>query len=281
MMRSDDVGTALQLKEFDIEFEGLQVHCYEGGSGFPLLLLHGSGAGTSSTSNWALVLSDLAKRFHILAADLVGFGLSSRKSRQPYFDLDLWVRQAQLLFDRATEGAAGGIIGHSLSGFIALRLAAGSARVVKTVVTGCPASHFTVPRALDAAWSFPRTVQELKAMYEYVVATPTTLGEEFYAQRLKVLNAPGYAQYFSDMFAGDKQFYLDQLVLSPRELADIRSRVLFIHGAADRVVPFEAGTLPAMRSIATADALLLGDCGHGPALERPDAFLHAVEDFLL
>jgi 2-hydroxymuconate-semialdehyde hydrolase len=268
----------LLLQQFDVEFESMSVHCYEGGSGFPVLLLHGSGAGTASASNWARVLDELASRYHVLAADLIGFGLSARKAAPPYFDLPLWTRQAQFLLDRLAAGAPVGIIGHSLSGFLALRLAVDNANVVKVAATGCPSAHGRLTRALDVAWSMPDSLQQLREMYACVVADTSGLSEEFYRQRLEVLHAPGYARYFRDMFAGDKQSYLAQLVLTHGELAAIQAQVLFIHGVRDRIVPFDAATLPLLQSIRAADALLLGDCGHGPALEQPRKFLHAIHN---
>lgn len=266
----------MPFREFQIDFEGLPVHCYEAGSGFPILLLHGSGAGTSSTSNWALVMDDLAQRYHVFAADLIGFGLSARKINAPYFDIELWTRQTQFLLDRFTGSDAAGVIGHSLSGFLALRLAANNIRVVKVAVTGSPGTAFALTQALGAAWSFPNSVQELRDMYTYVVADPSALTDNFYESRLELLNTPGYAAYFSAMFAGDKQVYVDQMVLTRSELASIRAQVLFIHGIEDQVVPFTQATLPLMRLIKNADAALFGGCGHGPALEQPEKFMHAI-----
>jgi len=268
----------LSLQQFEVEFESMRVHCYEGGSGFPVLLLHGSGAGTASASNWARVLDELASRYHVLAADLIGFGLSARKAAPPYFDLPLWTRQAQFLLDRLAAGKPVGIIGHSLSGFLALRLAAYNTNVIKVAATGCPSAHFRLTRALDVAWSMPSSLEQLRELYAAVVADTSGLSEEFYRQRLEVLRAPGYAQYFRAMFTGDKQSYLAQLVLTPGELAAIQAQVLFIHGVRDRVVPFNEATLPLLQSIRAADAVLLGDCGHGPALEQPRKFLHAIHD---
>ena len=71
-------------------FNGLRVAYWEGGSGEPLLLIHGSGPGASTLGNWRLVLDELARDFHVIAPDLIGFGQSDRKPEAPYFDLDLW-----------------------------------------------------------------------------------------------------------------------------------------------------------------------------------------------
>lgn len=266
----------MPIREYDIEFERMSVHCCEGGGGVPILLLHGSGAGTSSSSNWALVLEDLAQHYHVLAADLIGFGRSTRKPAEPYFDLDMWTRQAQFLLDRIARRGEVGFIGHSLSGFLGLRLASRNRNLVKMAVTGCPGPQVRLTRALEVAWSFPDSLEKIREMYGYVVADASALTEEFYAQRLSVLNKPGYGEYFSAMFGGDKQRYLDQFVLAPQELAAIQAQVLFIHGVNDQIVPFSEATLPYLKFIKTADALLLNRCGHGPALEQPQKFLHAI-----
>ena len=266
----------MPLREYDVEFEGLAVHCYEGGAGAPVLMLHGSGAGTSSSSNWALVLDELSQRYHVLAADLIGFGLSARKPTTPYFDVGLWSRQAQFLLDRLAVGTKVYFIGHSLSAFLGLGLAANNPNLMKAVLTGCPGSNGKLNRALEVAWTFPDSIAKLREMYSYVVADPSALTDEFYAQRLKVLQGNGYPEYFSSMFAGDKSQYIDQLTIPAERLALIRTQVLFVHGINDQLCPYAEGVLPFLGQIQEADALLLNHCGHGPALEQPAKFMHAV-----
>ena len=85
----------MTIREFDIKVDGIKVRCYEGGKGYPILLLHGSGPGASSLGNFTQTMPALARRHHILAMDLIGFGRSGRKPREPYFDMKLWVKQGQ------------------------------------------------------------------------------------------------------------------------------------------------------------------------------------------
>ena len=105
----------MALHESDLPFEGTTIHCWEGGTGFPILMLHGSGAGASTPGNWRRVIEPLAQNYRVLAADLIGFGLSGRKKEKPYFDVEMWLRQGQYLLERL-GGPQVGIIGHSLSG---------------------------------------------------------------------------------------------------------------------------------------------------------------------
>src|SRR5258706_14921106 len=129
------------MTEHHFEFEGLEVAYRSGGQGAPLLLLHGSGPGASSIGNWRAVLEPLAERFEVFAMDLIGFGNSARRHQPPYFDYPMWVRQAAAMLARV-PGERVGVIGHSLSGSIALTLAAAEPRISAVMTTGTMGAHF-------------------------------------------------------------------------------------------------------------------------------------------
>ena len=74
-----------------IDAGGIQVNYHDNGSGFPVLLIHGSGPGVSAYANWRLVMPELAKQRRVLAPDIAGFGYTERKADQVY-TLDFWVR---------------------------------------------------------------------------------------------------------------------------------------------------------------------------------------------
>src|SRR5580704_5079202 len=103
------------LREFDTPFEGTAIHYWRGGSGKPIIFLHGSGAGVGTMSNFRKVLEPLSREFEIVAADLIGFGKSGRRLIQPYYDIKMWMRQAQHLMDFFPTSKIG-LVGHSLSG---------------------------------------------------------------------------------------------------------------------------------------------------------------------
>ena len=97
--------------------DGIGVHYWEGGKGFPLLMIHGVGPGTSIQGNFGPVLEPLAAHCRIVAIDLIGFGASGRKPAPPYFDVDLWLRQAEAMLAYLPGGECG-IAGHSMGGAI-------------------------------------------------------------------------------------------------------------------------------------------------------------------
>ena len=53
---------------------GYRTNYHDRGSGPPVLVLHGSGAGVCAWANWRTFIPALEDRFRIIAPDLVGFG---------------------------------------------------------------------------------------------------------------------------------------------------------------------------------------------------------------
>ena len=266
------------MDEKDTPFEGMRVHYWEGGAGKPLLMLHGSGPGASTQGNWRLVLEKLASRYHVIAADLIGFGLSERKAAPPYFDFDLWCRQAQRmveLFDRPGVG----VIGHSVSGAIALKLAARSSRIAKVLTTGSMGAQFEPNADTIRVWTFPETREALRAAGEALVYDKSLINDAYLDGRMAILHAPGYADYFRAMFAGDRREYIGAAALSEAEFTSIAVPVMLVHGRDDRPFPFEENSLQLARRMPRADLIALGRCGHSPALEHAETLVALAGQF--
>lgn len=56
----------------------IETHYLEAGSGPPLLLLHGGEYGASAETTWRFSIAPLAKNFHVIAPDMLGFGLTDK-----------------------------------------------------------------------------------------------------------------------------------------------------------------------------------------------------------
>lgn len=255
--------------------DGCSVHYIEGGSGHPLLLIHGSGPGASTMGNWRKVLEPLARHFHVHAMDLIGFGRSGRKSVPPYFDLPLWLRQCEALIEKM-PGERIGVIGHSLSGALALKLAAREPRISAVMTTATMGAPFALNAAVEKAWTFPATRDELRETAYVLVNDKSLIDDAYLDARVQVLHAdPEYGAYFGEMFGGDRQAFIDQTVLSDGELACIRCPVTLLHGRDD--VGFSpALSLALAEHLPQADVGLIGQCSHSIAFEYPDKFMAAA-----
>jgi len=77
---------------------GIRTNYHDMGSGFPVLLIHGSGPGVSAWANWRLVMPKLAEKSRVIAPDMVGFGFTERPQNYTY-SMDNWVQHALGLLD--------------------------------------------------------------------------------------------------------------------------------------------------------------------------------------
>jgi 2-hydroxymuconate-semialdehyde hydrolase len=265
------------MTEEQFEFEGLPVAYYHLGKGEPLLMIHGSGPGASSIGNWRRVLEPLAERYEIFAMDLVGFGKSPRKPAPPYFDFALWARQSAAMLERI-PGKRVGVIGHSISGALALTLASLESRVAAVMTTGTMGAPFTPTEATVRCWTCPTNRAELIAALSGLIFDTSVIDDAYVAAREPVVFASGYADYFNSMFAGDKQQYADAAVLPDALLARIQCPVLLLHGRED--IAFPPGSSVAIAAkLKHADLALLTDCSHSVAFERTEIFLALAKQF--
>ena len=254
------------------EFEGMQAAYTKQGAGPSLLLLHGSGPGASSLGNWRTVMDPLAKHFTVYAMDLIGFGRSDCKPDAPYFDYPLWLRQAQAMLGQIEGSSPVGVIGHSLSGSIALTLASLEPRVAAVMTTGTMGADFVPNENTHRTWRCPRDRDELRLAVTGLVHNAALIDDAYLAAREPVVFARGYADYFDTMFEGDQRRYVRAAVLSDETLQRVGCPVVMMHGRDDIAFPTES-TLAVASRLPQADVLLLARCSHSVAFEHPDKFL--------
>lgn len=276
-MSSAQPGVSQQLTQCSFTFEGVDVAYYRGGAGRPLLLVHGSGPGASSLGNWGPILPSLLQNFEVFAVDLIGFGKSGRKAQAPYFDFQLWVRQAAAMLELVRPGEKVGVIGHSISAAIALHLAAISSRVAAVLTTGAMGRPFTPVESTRRVWTCPRSRQELIATLSGIIYDASVITDSYLAVREPVVFAPGYADYFDQMFEGDKQQYVDAAVLSDEVLAKVKSPVMLVHGKQDEAFPAST-SIELDARLLRSELVLLDECSHSVAFERSSTLVALVND---
>jgi 2-hydroxymuconate-semialdehyde hydrolase len=253
-------------------FEGHKVHYLEAGAGFPILMLHGVGPGTSCLANYGPVLEPLSQKFHLFCMDLIGFGNSERNRNQPFFDVDLWVRQAEAMIELMPDGPVG-VIGHSMGGALALKVAARSHRVTKVMTSCGVGAPYPITEALTGFWSMPKDRAAMREIMSHMVYAGDSVSDQMIEDRWALLNRPGYPEYFGELFSEPQQQLIDMAVLSDNEIAGIKAQVVMLHGRDDQPCPPELTTLALARKLPRADIHLLGHCGHNLPRERTADFL--------
>ena len=226
----------------------------------PVLLLHGSGPGTTAAA-WNPLVEALGERFEVIAPDLPGFGAA------PAAPIDTW---ADLL--APDEPCA--IVGNSAGGALALKLAA-RGLATKVVGVGSMGHPMPLPAGLDALWSTGPTEPEARALLDLLFYDPP--GDEAVAARLEAMRAQ---PQYRELFPAPRERWVDALSLSEAELASITAPVLLIHGIDDRIVPPEHSVIPLLHTLPNARAHLFGRCGHASPLEYTAEFNRLVLNFL-
>ena len=139
------------------------------GTGPPLLLFHG---GSGSWNHWLGNLAALSERFHVVALDLPGFGLSAAVARDIGNDAYI-AHTAEAVLEIAGEAAPIQLCGFSFGSFVALRVAERlGARVgALTLIapSGFPAPERKLdlygPRTLERRLGRAPTAAELREMH--------------------------------------------------------------------------------------------------------------------
>jgi pimeloyl-ACP methyl ester carboxylesterase len=260
---------------------GAGLHYLVGGSGPPLVLVHGLG-GTGS--NWVELAPLLAPRFRLLIPDLAGHGLSEPFPAAP--TLDPFADSIGELME--LEGMSRAVVvGHSLGGTLALRLVARHPDAVRALVLAAPAgitssttrarnviTMLVIARPGRAVSPFRRLVARrpplrYPAFWWWQISDPAAIS----ARAVEAfLEGPG--QHRDIGTAGRALIGHD-----PRpELDAVRCPVLLLWGARDRLVPLADGFEYARRL--RAPVRVIADCAHLLIGERPDACADAICSFL-
>jgi pimeloyl-ACP methyl ester carboxylesterase len=263
------MSSAGSFTETYVEVADVRLQLRQGGSGAPLLILHGE----LGVPGWLRAYELLAEHFTVYVPSLPGFGQSTRPDWViSVRDLAAWVawcvrdlRLAQPL----------NVIGCSLGGWLAAEIATINATLFHKMVL------------VGAAGLKP----EVGEVWDYFVHAP----REAFAQAFhNPAQAPEYAMYYGKVWTPEEEGqiennremasrvlwkpYMRSHTLRPL-LRSIATPTLVVWGREDAIIPLNAGQLY-QQAIPGATLQVLDGCGHMPEMEQPDVFARLVLDFL-
>ncbi len=122
------------FRTFDVDASGVTIHGVIGGSGPPVLLLHGY---PQTHVIWHRIAGELTKRFTVVATDLTGYGDSAKPvsdAQHTHFQKSAMARD-QLLAMRALGFERFHLVGHDRGGRVAHRMALDYPGAVQTLTT--------------------------------------------------------------------------------------------------------------------------------------------------
>lgn len=261
-----------------VQAAGLSTNYHEMGTGFPMILLHGSGAGVSGWENWRPVMPALARHFRVLAPDIVGFGFTERPPGQAY-TLKLWVQHLlgfmdALGIDRAV------LVGNSFGGALALATAMRNAhRVERIVLMGTPAGEFEKEISPNA-WFYEPSLENMDKLLRQFPYDKSIVTADMVRLRHETTVHAGGVEAYRRLFPEPGQPGEKRVVKGfPEEsLRGIEVPILALHGREDQMVPAECSARISAWC-PNADMHVFAKCGHWVQLERPDEFVALTTRF--
>jgi pimeloyl-ACP methyl ester carboxylesterase len=279
------------LFEHRMEFAGFETRVLElEGRGEPIVLLHGW---SDSADTWRCLLARLGREERrAVAVDLPGFGAADPLAAGPMLpQLDAF-GAAVLAYAGAgakrggRRRAVGGIVvGNSLGGCVALRLAEREPERVARVVALAPAG-------LDMArWlALIEHDQLLRVLVHAPVPFPARIVQGAVARVYRSLAfadpgavEPGVARAFAKhhpdraalvrMLASGRRMLPE--LHDPFDFERIRCRVQLVWGDGDRLA-FHRGAQRLLAAVPGSTLELLERCGHSPHIEQPERVLELL-----
>ncbi|MFL5929293.1 MAG: alpha/beta fold hydrolase, partial [Gaiellaceae bacterium] len=245
------------LEERRHDWRGVRIRWYEGGSGPPLLLVHGFGGAAWNFSEIAPLLPGR----RLIVPDLPGHGGSSAL---PATTLAGFADVLATLLDSPTD-----VVGHSMGGVVALRLAERHPPLVRRLVLAAAAGISSSTRLTEVAIALVGIVQPARLAGGRVdrIARSRRLRSLVFGG-LEVSNPLLLTERAVHGFLRGSTMHTDALDAGlalaaddPRQDLDrIRCPVLVLWGARDRQVPLADGFEYARRL--RAPLRVIADCGH-------------------
>jgi pimeloyl-ACP methyl ester carboxylesterase len=278
---------ALELRKDQMVLHGRTVAYRIGGCGPLLVLIHGI---TSNSATWDRVLPKLARRYTVLAPDLLGHGRSD-KLRGDY-SVGAHANTIRDLLD-ALRYRRATFVGHSLGGGVAMQLAYQYPERVERLVLVAPGGFGREVSLLLRAASIPGSGPVLALVAARpLVAVGALLADllgragvhgttdmEEIARAYSVLAEPAARRAFIHTLRAVVDHRGQRVSALDRAEVTKCFRSLIVWGERDRLVPVRHGERVHHLIPHTYLAVFKG-AGHFPHRDDPDRFVKVVNEFL-
>jgi len=244
----------------------------DGTSNQNLILLHGLGG---YAERWSNVIPFLAKKFHVFAPDMIGYGQSDKPTADytpDYFAKFVFEFMESLGIKDTC------MIGTSLGGQVVIECASSQSPIIKKIILISPAGIMRkstpVLDAYTMAALYP-TVDAVKNAYQMMVGPGKQVSEISIERFVNNMSKPNAKMVFLSTLLGLKN--------APdifEKLGNITAPTLVIWGKEDKLIPFEYSQ-QFVSAINNCKFIPMEGCGHSPYVEEPEKLSELVIKFLV
>jgi pimeloyl-ACP methyl ester carboxylesterase len=233
-----------------VTIRGNRIHYYEGGSGAPVVLVHGLG---SRAEDWANLMPLLKQAgFHVYAIDLLGYGRSARPGDAAYSIPE----EAQYVEDFLAQKKLNkvSLVGWSMGGWVAMRVALDQPESIGRLVL-CGSAGIRFEPSFTIFDFEPTTIPAVRHLYRMLMPQPAKLPDFLARDMIRKFKELNWVVDRSarSMFRGND--------LLDGKLGDLRMPTLIIWGKQDHLIPLATG-ISMHQQISQSVLEIYDGCGH-------------------
>ncbi|WP_372717150.1 alpha/beta fold hydrolase [Immundisolibacter sp.] len=267
-----------QYEKKFIDVNGIKTCYIEQGSGEPLILIHGGGAGANGYGNWFGCLPLFGKHFRTIAVDMVGFG--GTDSPDPAtFEYSQKSRYDHIAgFIKALGYKKASLVGNSMGGATAMGVAVEYPDLVdKLILMGSAGLNSEINAALQPVVGYDYTPEGMVRLIKSLANPDFPITDEMVQYRWKnsvdPKNKTSYAATMQWVRQQGGLFYPEEFI------ARVSQPTLVVNGKLDLVVPLESA-YRFLELIKNSWGYIVPHCGHWAMIEYPSDFSAAVGSFV-
>lgn len=269
-----------------VDVGGRRLFVTEAGTGEPVVLLHGGGAGATGASNYARNIDALAESYHVIVPDMPGYGGSSKDLDQsdPFGDLADSVRDLLIALDLDSAH----VVGNSYGGAAALRLALEDSDRVRSMILMGPGGIGTTrglpSKGLTTLLNYydgegPTRAKLEHFIRDYLVYDGASVPDQLIDLRYQASIQPEVVANPPLRRPSSLRTALRMDLTRDRRLAQLQTSTLVIWGAHDKVNRPSGGRLLA-QTMPNCDLYLAANTGHWVQWEQADLFNSLATNFI-
>ena len=268
------MATQVQITEKYAEMSHGKTRYFEGGTGYPTILIHGAGI-ESGADGWLGVFEDLASRLRVISIDSLNWGPGDVFDQE--FSFAYQVDHMREFMDVLGIEKAN-IVGHSMGGWLATLFAYESPERVNKLVLVAAGGAATRPLQNMVDWT-PPDPEGVRERISKRVANAPVPGAPIVEQYVKKVTDPAHTEAFAKVMKHMTNPMTRSRYNTVRRLPYIKSPTLILWGDNDKVNDISLGHM-INEGIKGSKLVVFPDTGHGVPQERPKEFAKEVLAFL-
>ena len=252
----------------------------EAGQGDPVILLHGGEFGISADLGWERNITALAAHYRVLALDMLGFGQSAK-----VIDFNdgrgMRIRHIAGFCDAVGVGAAH-FVGNSMGAVNMFVDATSDSPLLpaRSLTMICGGGEIQRNEHSAALYDYDATLPGMRRIVEALFFDKAYADDEAYVQRRYESSiAPGAWEALAAARFRRPGLDVPPLPSSKRAYERITVPTLVVEGAGDKLLA-DGWAAEIASQISDGRSAVIGDAGHCPQIEQPDAVNELLLDFL-